>query len=58
MSDEEAASVPADPREQLQEKILSDYPRLGPDDTFKMVEPELEDVYFTTINRYSQPVAA
>ena len=26
---------PADPREQLQEKILADYPRLGPDDTFK-----------------------
>ena len=25
----------ADPREQLQEKILSDCPRLGPDDTFK-----------------------
>ena len=24
-----------DPRERLQEKILSDYPRLGPDDTFK-----------------------
>lgn len=25
----------ADPREQLEEKILADYPRLGPDDTFK-----------------------
>jgi len=25
----------ADPRERLQEQILSDYPRLGPDDTFK-----------------------
>jgi Fe-S-cluster containining protein len=24
-----------DPREKLQEKILADYPRLGPDDTFK-----------------------
>jgi len=29
-----------------------------PDDTFKMVEPELEDVYFTTINKYSMPAAA
>jgi ABC-2 type transport system ATP-binding protein len=29
-----------------------------PDDTFKMVEPELEDVYFTTINKKSQPVSA
>lgn len=25
---------PTDPREQLKEKILSDYPRLGPDDSF------------------------
>jgi ABC-type multidrug transport system ATPase subunit len=29
-----------------------------PDDTFKAVDPELEDVYFTTINKYSVPVAA
>lgn len=29
-----------------------------PDDTFKMVEPELEDVYFTIINKYSVPVTA
>ncbi len=28
-------SVPRDPREQLQEKILEGYPRLGPDDTFR-----------------------
>ncbi|MHC4773983.1 MAG: YkgJ family cysteine cluster protein [Planctomycetota bacterium] len=34
MSDEKPP-LPADPREQLQEKILADYPRLGPDDTFK-----------------------
>jgi len=30
----------------------------SPDDTFKMVEPELEDVYFTTINKNSAPVTA
>ena len=35
--------------------VLSD---TRPDDTFKMIEPELEDVYFTTINKYSEPVAA
>lgn len=29
-----------------------------PDDTFMMIEPELEDVYFTTINQNSVPVAA
>ena len=29
-----------------------------PDDTFKAVDPELEDVYFTTINNYSLPKAA
>ena len=35
--------------------VLSD---TSPDDTFKMVEPELEDVYFTTINRFSTLAAA
>ncbi len=35
MSDENAGPLPDDPREQLQEKILTDSPRLGPDDTFK-----------------------
>ncbi|MDH4211942.1 MAG: ABC transporter ATP-binding protein [candidate division WOR-3 bacterium] len=35
--------------------VLSDN---RPDDTFKMVEPELEDVYFTTINKNSAPVTA
>ena len=35
--------------------VLSD---TSPNDTFKTVEPELEDVYFTTINKYSLPVAA
>lgn len=35
MSDENAGPLPDDPREQLQEKILADSPRLGPDDTFK-----------------------
>jgi Fe-S-cluster containining protein len=35
MSDESRPPVSADPREQLQEKILADYPRLGPDDTFR-----------------------
>lgn len=34
MSDEKPP-LPEDPREKLQEKILEDYPRLGPDDTFK-----------------------
>ncbi len=28
-------NIPNDPREQLREKILSEYPRLGPDDTFR-----------------------
>ena len=31
----ESEPVTVDPREQLQEKILADYPRLGPDDSFK-----------------------
>ena len=35
MSDEKCLAPPQDPREQLEEKILADYPRLGPDDTFK-----------------------
>jgi len=35
VSDENAGPLPDDPREQLQEKILTDSPRLGPDDTFK-----------------------
>jgi len=35
VSDENAGPLPDDPREQLQEKILADSPRLGPDDTFK-----------------------
>jgi ABC-2 type transport system ATP-binding protein len=35
--------------------VLSD---TRPDDTFMMIEPELEDIYFTTINKYSVPVAA
>ena len=35
MSDEQAPAITQDPRELLQEKILSDYARLGPDDTFK-----------------------
>jgi ABC-type multidrug transport system ATPase subunit len=35
--------------------VLSD---TRPDDTFKMIEPELEDVYFTTINKYSASVVA
>ena len=34
MSDSECTG-PAGPRERLQEQILTDYPRLGPDDTFK-----------------------
>jgi Fe-S-cluster containining protein len=28
-------NTPSDPRERLQEKILAEYPRLGPDDTFR-----------------------
>jgi Fe-S-cluster containining protein len=35
MSGQEGSSLPKDPRKQLQEKILADSPRLGPDDTFK-----------------------
>ena len=35
--------------------VLSD---TRPDDTFKTVEPELEDVYFTTINEYSLSAVA
>jgi uncharacterized protein len=35
MSDENRPCDCKDPREQLQEKILADYPRLGPDDTFQ-----------------------
>lgn len=35
--------------------VLSD---TKPDGTFKMIEPELEDVYFTTINKMSAPRAA
>jgi Fe-S-cluster containining protein len=35
MSEEKQPQLPRDPHEQLQERILDDYPRLGPDDTFK-----------------------
>jgi hypothetical protein len=35
MNDEVCPPPPQDPREQLQEKILADYPRLAPEDTFK-----------------------
>jgi Fe-S-cluster containining protein len=35
MSEEERSSLPRDPKEQLQEKIVADYERLGPNDTFK-----------------------
>ena len=35
MSDEEHSSLPLDARQELVEKILKDYPRLGPDDRFK-----------------------
>ncbi|MHC4445146.1 MAG: YkgJ family cysteine cluster protein [Planctomycetota bacterium] len=35
MSDPKRPPHSEDPREQLQEKILEDYPRLGPNDTFK-----------------------
>jgi Fe-S-cluster containining protein len=35
MSEEERPHFPEDPNARLQEKILADYPRLGPNDTFK-----------------------
>jgi Fe-S-cluster containining protein len=35
MSGQEGSSLPKDPHEQLEEKILADSPRLGPDDAFK-----------------------
>ncbi|MHC4405444.1 MAG: YkgJ family cysteine cluster protein [Planctomycetota bacterium] len=35
MSDEPCPAPPRDPQEQLQEKILAEYPRLGPKDKFK-----------------------
>ncbi len=35
MTDDPQSSVPNDPREELEEKILEDYPRLGPDDAFE-----------------------
>ncbi len=35
MSDDKPSPESADPAKQLQEKILGDYPRLGPDDKFK-----------------------
>ncbi len=35
MSDEKKPTPPSNPAEQLQEKILADYPRLGPDDSFR-----------------------
>ena len=35
MSDEEKASGPGDARRELEEQILKDAPRLGPDDKFK-----------------------
>ena len=35
MSTDEQAPLPEDPHQQLKEKILAEYPRLGPDDTFK-----------------------
>lgn len=35
--------------------VLSDN---RPDDSFEMIDPELEDVYFTTINKSSVPVTA
>jgi Fe-S-cluster containining protein len=34
MTDEARAPLPQDPQDQLQERILEEYPRLGPDDTF------------------------
>jgi len=35
MSDESQSGLPRDPHEQLQERVLEEYPRLGPDDTFR-----------------------
>ncbi len=35
MSDQEATPAPQDPHEQLQEKILEEYQRMGPDDAFE-----------------------
>jgi len=35
VSTEKDTSLPQDSRQRLQEKILTDYPRLGPDDTFQ-----------------------
>jgi len=35
MTEEARAPLPQNPQEQLQERILEEYPRLGPDDTFK-----------------------
>jgi Fe-S-cluster containining protein len=35
MSEDKSESTPTDPREQLQEKILAEQPRLGLDDSFK-----------------------
>jgi hypothetical protein len=35
MSDETQPGLPRDPHEQLQERVLQEYPRLGPDDTFR-----------------------
>ena len=35
MSEDKREPLPRDPRQQLQEKILADQPRLGPDDSFK-----------------------
>jgi hypothetical protein len=35
VSDKKPTAIPNNPRERLREKILADYPRLGPDDTFK-----------------------
>ncbi len=35
MSDEQQAQPPRDAQQQLQERILADYDRLGPDDTFR-----------------------
>jgi Fe-S-cluster containining protein len=35
MTEEARSPLPQDPQDQLQERILEEYPRLGPDDTFK-----------------------
>jgi Fe-S-cluster containining protein len=35
MTDEQGSPVSENPRERLREKILTDHPRLGPDDTFR-----------------------